>query len=115
MQSQDKDLPWIPLTRTEVRESVYGAKPNKAPGPSQVPGLALCWAWEADSNIFFNLISKCTEAGYHPYIWHCAIAAALRKPNKPDYSNPHAYHLIQLLEDIAKVLERCMARRLSYL
>ncbi|KAF8583296.1 hypothetical protein K439DRAFT_1290254, partial [Ramaria rubella] len=103
------------LTHMEVRESVYGADPNKAPGPSQVPGTALRWAWEADSDSFFRLISKCAEAGYHPRIWHCAIAAALRKPNKPDYLNPRAYRLIQLLEDIAKVLERCMARRLGYI
>jgi len=40
-QAQDGDLDWTPLTHTEVRESVYGADPNKAPGPSQVPGIAL--------------------------------------------------------------------------
>ncbi|KAF8586392.1 hypothetical protein K439DRAFT_1341089, partial [Ramaria rubella] len=115
MQEQPDDISWTPLTHTEVRESVFGTDPNTAPGPSQVPGAALRWAWEADNNTFFRLIAKCAEEGYHPQIWRCAIAAALRKPNKPDYSMPRAYRLIQLLEDIAKVLERCIARRLRFL
>ncbi|KAF8578448.1 hypothetical protein K439DRAFT_1288407, partial [Ramaria rubella] len=79
------------LTHTEVWESVYGADPNKAPGSSQVPGMALHWAWEADSDTFFHLIYKCVEAGYHPRIWRWAIAAALCKPNKPDYMGLLSY------------------------
>jgi hypothetical protein len=35
------------------------------------------------------------------------------KPNKPDYSNPKAYHPIALLNYLGKVLEKLMATRLS--
>jgi hypothetical protein len=49
-----------------------------------------------------------------PKIWHITIAIALLKPGKTDYSEPRAYHLIQLLECIGKVLEKIMADRLTY-
>ena len=47
--------------------------------------------------------------------WRKAVAIALRKPNKPDYSNPRAYRLITLLECLAKVLERIVANCLTFL
>ena len=43
------------------------------------------------------------------------MAVALRKPNKADYSQPQAYHLITLLECLGKLLEKIVAKRLSYM
>ena len=37
----------------------------------------------------------------------------LRKPGKPDYSDPAAYRPIALLNTIGKVLEAIVARRIS--
>lgn len=62
-----------------------------------------------------SLMEKCTQAGYHPKPWRKAIAVALKKPNKPNYSNPRAYRLITLLECLSKVLERIIAKRLTFL
>jgi retron-type reverse transcriptase len=39
---------------------------------------------------------------------------ALAKPRQTDYSDPRAYHLIQLLECIGKVLKEIMADRLTF-
>ena len=61
------------------------------------------------------LIRHCLGNGYHPKDWRKAIAVALRKPRKPDYSLPRAYRLIQLLECLGKVLEAIVAKRLGYL
>lgn len=47
-------------------------------------------------------------------MWRKAIAIALAKPKKPDYSNPRAYRLIQLLDCLGKVLEKVVATRLSH-
>ena len=55
------------------------------------------------------------QNGYHPKAWRRAVAIALRKPNKPDYSNPRAYRLITLLECLAKILECIVANRLTFL
>jgi len=43
------------------------------------------------------------------------IAIALKKPNKPDYTQPRAYCLITLLEYMSKLLEKLVAHRLTYL
>ena len=60
-------------------------------------------------------MKHCLQVGYHPKVWQKAIAVALQKPHKPDYSNPRAYRLIQLLECLGKILEKIIARWLAYL
>jgi hypothetical protein len=104
-----------PVTLQEVHDAIFSAAPLKAPGPSGSPNLALRWAWEVAEEELFLLMSECAMAGYHPLVWRCSITAAIRKPNKPDYSKPRAYRPIALLEEAGKVLERIQARRLAYL
>jgi len=53
--------------------------------------------------------------GYHLVQWRRAVAVALRKPNKADYSQPQEYRLITLLECLGKLLEKIVAKRLSYM
>ncbi|KZT33613.1 hypothetical protein SISSUDRAFT_960967, partial [Sistotremastrum suecicum HHB10207 ss-3] len=55
----------------------------------------------------------CGNVGYHPKIWREAVAVALQKPLKPDYSMPRAYRLIQLLDCLGKTLEKIQARRIT--
>ena len=104
-----------PVTIQEVHDAIFSAAPLKAPGPSGSPNLALRWAWEVAEQELFLLMSECAMTGYHPKVWRQSITAAIRKPNKPDYSKPRAYRPIALLEDAGKVLERIQARRLAYL
>ncbi|KAF5377839.1 hypothetical protein D9615_006682 [Tricholomella constricta] len=113
--TQDHDKPHFPLTKTEVREAIYRHSAKKAPGESQQTFATVRWAWETQENIIFALMHHCTQTGHHPKTWRRAIAVALRKPNKPDYSEPRAYRLIQLLECLGKVLEGIIARRLAYM
>jgi hypothetical protein len=104
-----------PVTLKEVYDAIFSAAPLKAPGPSGSPNLALRWAWAVAEEEIFLLMSECAMAGYHPHAWRQSITAAIRKPNKPDYSKPRAYRPIALLEEAGKVLERIQARRLAYL
>lgn len=60
-------------------------------------------------------MQKCLWKGYHPKAWRKAIAVAIPKPNKPDYSNPRVYRLITLLECLAKALERIVANHLTFI
>ncbi|KAL4069037.1 hypothetical protein J3A83DRAFT_4074099, partial [Scleroderma citrinum] len=83
-------------------------------GPSQTTYTALRWAWEADTVPIYLLISHCTNTGYHPKIWLYTVAVALCKPNKPNYSNPRVYCLIQLEECLSKALKHVKAQCLSY-
>jgi ribonuclease HI len=104
-----------PVSRQEVHDAIFGAAPLKAPGPTGSPNLALRWAWEVAEEEVVLLMAECAFSGYHPHIWRHSITAAIRKPNKPDYSKPRAYRPIALLEEAGKVLERIQARRLAYL
>lgn len=113
--AEDHDLEYIPVTRTEIKEALFSTSPLKAPGHSGIPTLALRWVWAAAEDTVFLLLSKCAQVGHHPQIWPRSISIALKKPNKKDYSNPRAYRLIQLLDTLGKVLEKVMARRLTWM
>ncbi|KAF7343444.1 putative RNA-directed DNA polymerase from transposon BS [Mycena venus] len=109
------DFEFQDVTPDEVREALWNASTNTAPGDSEVSYKVIRWAWHDASAEIYTLMKRCLRNGYHPRKWRKAIAVALRKPQKPDYSKPRAYHLIQLLECMGKILEKIVARRLSYL
>lgn len=114
---QEDDLPFEKITYDEVNEAINGTSASSAPGYSQTNYLTVKWAWRSETGrqYILPLMQKCLEAGYHPKAWRRAIAVALRKPGKPDYSNPRAYRLITLLECLGKILEKIVARRLTFL
>jgi len=95
----------------EVNEAITSTSSLSAPGYSQIKYQVLKWAWKCKPGWqhILSLMHKCLEAGYHPKSWRKVIAVALRKPGKPDYSNPRAYHLITLLECLRKILEKIVA------
>ena len=111
------DLPFETLTAEEVQDAIHKNSSNTAPGHSQITYQALKWAWSSKrgKTLIFSLMNQCMQLGYHPKPWRKAIAVALKKPNKPDYSNPRAYRLITLLECLGKVLERLISKRLTFL
>ncbi|KAG5734856.1 putative 115 kDa protein in type-1 retrotransposable element [Termitomyces sp. T112] len=112
---QKKDFAHVKVTREEVKEEIYHHSTKKAPGVSQQPFNTVRWAWEAEEDTIFALMHHCIETGHHPKTWRRAVTVVLRKPKKPDYSEPRAYRLIQLLECLSKVLEGIVARRISHL
>lgn len=113
----ETDLPFNKITTEEIRNAIFKNKMNSAPGESQVTYQVLKWAWNSPNGQkhISSLLQKCLRCGYHPKAWQKSIAIALRKPNKPDYSNPRAYRLITLLECLAKILECIVANRLTFL
>ena len=113
----DTDLPFIDVTPEEISDAISKNNANSAPGHSQITYKVLKWTWANQNGRkhITALLQKCLRNGYHPKSWRKAIAIALPKPNKPDYSNPRAYRLITLLECLAKVLERIVAKRLTFL
>ncbi|KAF8828234.1 hypothetical protein HHX47_DHR4000457 [Lentinula edodes] len=109
------DLPYQEVTETEVAEAIKDTSNTSAPGFSQQSYRQVKWAFQSQRNVMTALYRQCLRAGYHPRAWRKAIAVALRKPRKPDYSKPRAYRLITLLECLGKVLEKIVARRLQYM
>lgn len=74
------------VTADEVREAISDANANSAPGPSQQSNKVVRWAWNADPDTIIRLYRWWVRLGYHPRIFRRAVAVALRKPRKPDYS-----------------------------
>lgn len=113
----EDDLPYAEVSVDEVSKVINSTSSASAPGYSQVNYQMVKWAWrsEAGKQCILLLMQKCLEAGYHPRGWRRAIAVALKKPNKPDYSNPRANHLITLLECLGKILEKIVVCRLTFL
>jgi hypothetical protein len=88
----EDDLPFTDITPEEIRDAIFKNKSNSAPGESQITYQVLKWAWNSPNGQkhITSLLQKCLRCGYHPKSWRKAIAIALRKPNKPDYSNPRS-------------------------
>ena len=109
------DIPFSDVTRSEVHDAIFSSDSKSAPGSTQVTYRELKWAWEYTGDYITGLAYHCVKAGYHPKIFRRAIAIALRKLGKPDYSKPRTYRLITLLEALGKVIEKVVARRLTFL
>lgn len=103
------------LTRDEIGSALFDQDPGKAPGVSQNSFLVVRRAWGVDEGLIIALARRCVDLGHHPRDLKKSIAIALRKPKKPDYSDPKAYRLIQLLECLGKVIERVVAVRLAHM
>ena len=108
-------LPWTELTKEEIHEALLRAKPFKAAGPDGLSTVVWQKLWPAVGDCVFQLFKASIQTGYLPQQWKIARIVPLRKPNKPDYSQPKAYRPISLLSTLGKLLEAVLAERLSYL
>lgn len=109
------DLPFQDVTDMEVEEAILDTSNTSASGFSQHSYRQVKWAFQTQHDILVALYRRCLYRGYHSKSWQYAIAVALCKPCKPDYSEPHAYRLITLLEYLGKVLEKIIVRHLQYM
>ncbi|KAJ5765559.1 reverse transcriptase [Penicillium odoratum] len=111
----------VPMPTTvspaEVEHAIRRATPYNAPGPSSIPNAV--WKHGLDvpgfSTFITAIFNACIILGYCPRAFRDSITVVIRKPGKPDYTNPNAWRPISLLETLGKALESIIATRLSYL
>lgn len=108
------EIRWQPISQLEIYRSLKAAKPSTAPGEDGLPMLIWKRLWKYVGNIITRIFTASIELGYHPQRWRSAQIIVLRKPGKPDYSQPGAYRPISLLNTLGKLLEAVIARRLSF-
>lgn len=89
-------------------------KEDTTSGEDGLPTLVWKNTWQYISTIVFKIFATSINLGHYPQRWKRAMIVVLRKPGKPDYSAPGAYHPISLLNTLRKLLEALMAKRLSY-
>ena len=99
----------------EVRSILQSVKPDKCPGIDEIPNRLLKAIGEPFIQSMQSLITAVNSTSYFPERFRTARTIVLRKPSKPDYSDPGAWRPIALLSTIGKIIETITARRLSAL
>ena len=111
---QDNKIFFEKVTYTKVQKALSSSSSNTATGTSQINYTMLKQAQLHVENKIIMLIYQCLANEYHSLQWQRAIVIVLKKPNKPDYTQPRTYYLIILLECMGKLLEKVVACRLTY-
>ena len=103
------------ITMTQMKRAIDKLAPNKAPGPDEIPNHILKRCLSILQHHLLALAQQSMITGHFPQSYKETITLVLRKPNKPNYTNPNAYRPIALENTIGKVLESIMADHISYL
>ncbi|KAE8184371.1 hypothetical protein CF328_g7880 [Tilletia controversa] len=104
-----------PVTRQELRATVWAAAPDKVPGADEITERAIREGWESLEDPLFSLATACLEIGYVPAPFRHAILSVMRKGDNRDPSLARSYRLIALLPVLGKVLEKIVASRVTWL
>ncbi|KAE8218636.1 hypothetical protein CF326_g9121, partial [Tilletia indica] len=103
-----------PLTASEVESALFEQNPKKAAGPDEVSFLTLRRLWPVAKDSMVTLMATGLRLGWHPRLFRQATLVALKKGGTRDPAQPRSYRLISLLPCLGKVLEKVVARRLTY-
>jgi hypothetical protein len=109
-----KTRPFTSISTAEVADTLQLTSNKSAPGPSGHNYKLIKWTFAAQADCITWIFNACLSQGYHPKAWRRAAIAVVPKPGKEDYSLPKCYRLVALLECLGKLLEKVIAKRLSY-
>ena len=101
------------VTSEEIQDIVSKVKLDKCPGLDEIPNRFLRAMGEPLIKALQALITAVIKYSYYPARFRTARTIVLRKPSKPDYSEPGAWRPIALLSTLGKIIETLLARRLS--
>lgn len=109
------ETPWSDdwdITEMEMMMAVNKMKSkNTAPGPDGIPGKVVALAYRVVGSRMRRLLTRCLQEGVFPDVWKKANLVLLQKEGKPA-DNPSSYRPICLLDEMGKLLERIIARRI---
>ena len=123
VQADLPDIPSLPVppaiqidqvvAEEQISTILQQLPPDKAPGPDGIVNRVLTKCRHTVAPHLSRLFTACMAIGYIPPIYKHANTVVLKKPGKPDYSQPKAYRPIALLNTIGKALEKVVADRIS--
>ncbi len=85
---------------------------SKAPGPDNIPNLALKLAIRTIPELFANVFESCLNEGVFPARWKKQRLVLLPKGKKPP-EDPSSYRPLCMLDTAGKILERVISGRLQ--
>jgi hypothetical protein len=109
---------WPKIKRSEVKYAINKLSVKKTPEPDRLSFRVLREAYAAVSELFNYLYLVLITNGYHPKCFKKVTGIILKKPQiakslYKNYALPKAYKVILLLNCLAKVIEKIIARRLA--
>ncbi|QRV80507.1 RNA-directed DNA polymerase from mobile element jockey [Ceratobasidium sp. AG-Ba] len=105
--------PFRRVTGAQLRRVIARLKPYKAPGPDGIPNCIFTNCADILVPLLVPLYRATFTLKHYPQAWRESVTVIIRKPGKPDYSNPKAYRPIALLNVISKLLSACVAEELN--
>jgi len=103
------------ITMQQITNAINKLAPDKAPGPDEITNRVLKKIFPTIQHHLHALAQASFDAGHFPTPFKTTTTVILRKPGKPDYTNPKAYRPIALENTLGKVLESVIAELLSYI
>jgi hypothetical protein len=109
---------WLKIKRLEVKYAIYKLSAKKTPEPDRLFFRVLREAYATVSELFNYLYPVFMANDYHPKCFKEATGIILKKPQSAkslyrNYALFKAYRIISLLNCLAKVMEKIIARRLA--
>ena len=102
-------LPW-----SEITNVLKSCSNQSAPGQSGIGYAILKWVAKSAPDELGAVICASIKFGIHHPCWKTSAIVAILKAKKPTYSDPKAWHPIQLLECLGKLVKKIMAHRIIY-
>jgi hypothetical protein len=109
---------WLKIKRLEVKYAIYKSLAKKTPGPDRLFFRVLREAYATVPELFNYLYPVLMANGYHPKYFKEATGVILKKSQSAksfyrNYALSKAYKVILLLNCLAKIMEKIIARRLA--
>ena len=111
---RENTRPFVDVTPQEVENCLKKTSNKSAPGYSGVSYQAIKWVWAIHPDWLMFVIKWSLRLGVHNDRWKRSVTVVLPKPGKPRYDTPKSYRPIQLLECLGKLVEKIVAKRITY-
>ena len=102
------------ITKDQIRSHLHKLKPYKAPGPDNIPNIALTKCADVLIHRLYQIYTAILKLGLYYELWKQFTTVVLCKPGKPKYNVPKAYRPIALLNTLAKLLSAVIAEQLMF-
>ena len=99
----------------QILRQLKKLKPYKAPGPDGIPNIVMTKNADLLVERLHPIYIAMLDKSLHYKLWKSFTTVVLRKPGKPHYDVPKAYHPIALLNTMWKVITAIVADQITFL
>ena len=109
-----KTRPFTSITNDEIMNALSGTLNTSAPGISGQKYKVWKWVTATNPEAFIAVVRAAVHLGIHHSSWKKSVVTVIPKNNKKDMALPKSHHPIQLIECLSKLVEKIVAKRITY-